>query len=57
MKKNKKIYQSPVSRVITMDTSQNMLVTSGGTSNEALKPKDWTPEEADGDITETNTGN
>ena len=56
MKKNKKIYQAPVSRVITMDTSQNMLVTSGGTSNEALKPKDWN-QEADGEITETNTGN
>ena len=57
MKKNKKIYQAPVSRVITMDTSQGMLnITSGGTSNEALKPKDWN-QEADGEITETKTGN
>jgi hypothetical protein len=52
MKKNKKIYQAPVSRVITMDTSQNMLVISGGTPKDALKPNDWTPETDDGVITE-----
>ena len=57
MKKNKKIYQAPVSRVITMDTSQGMLnITSGGTSNEDLKTKNKN-QEADGEITETNTGN
>ena len=54
MKKNKKIYQAPVSRVITMDTSQGMMLVIA--SNEALKPKNWN-QEADGEITETNTGN
>ena len=51
MKKAKKIYQSPVSRVITMDTSQYMLVTSGETPKETVHTTNWTQEE-DGTITE-----
>ena len=52
MKKNKKIYQSPVARVIMIDTSQNMLAISGGTSNGTVSTNDWTQEAEDGVITE-----
>ncbi len=50
MKKNKKIYQSPVSRVITMDTSQGMLtITSGEKPKETVRTTNWT-QETDGTI-------
>ena len=50
MKKAKKIYQAPVSRVITMDTSQSMLViASNDTPKETVRTTNWT-QETDGTI-------